>query len=111
MKSTWTKHVKQFAESNGMSFKDAMSCAPCKEEWQCSKCGAGLSSSKIAPIDRFDYEQQYIIDRRNKQRYIARKNALINKAIDDANRKADSDLSKEHKQRLRRYKLPANYYD
>ena len=106
MGNNWIEFIKQYSKANGMSFKDAMSSASCKDKWKSSKTGAGLSSSKskVAVIDQFNAEQQEIIRRHNEIKRIATEKALKKKAMDEADRKADMELEKEHKMRLKRYK-------
>lgn len=47
MPSKWINHVKQYSQSKGMKYKDALCCAECKASYK-QGCGLG-QSQEVAP--------------------------------------------------------------
>jgi len=92
MPSKWIEHVKDFAKSKGMTYRDALKCPECKSSY---KSGSGLGGSVVAPVpeavkDNISMSIKEIAKRGRPKKYATpeeAKKAKIEKTIESNKRK------------------------
>jgi hypothetical protein len=100
MPSKWIEHIKQYAKSNGMTYKDAMKCDKCKASYKQASYKQGYlgkgGASSVPSAEEQDRETERYLNRlRQEARQQDRLEKMVNNTITQI---LNSDMSTPHKQ-------------
>jgi hypothetical protein len=91
MPSKWIEHIKQYAKSNAMTYKDAMKCDKCKASYKQTHLGKGGASSVPSAEEQDRANERYL----NRLRQEARLEKMVNNTITQI---LNSNMYTPHKQ-------------